>query len=66
MKHHYFTFIYLLFPSEGRGRKAWKTPNKTIIFNPRYVQLEIFFFMTPSCYLPKWTWTEPWSTDREG
>jgi len=42
MKRHYYTFIFLLFPSERRGRKVWQTPNKTTIFNPRYVHLEIF------------------------
>jgi len=39
MKHNYYTSTFLLFPSEGRGRKAWKTPKKKIIFNPRYVHL---------------------------
>ena len=42
MKHQHYSFIYLLFPSERRGRRACKTPNKAIIFNPRYVHLEIF------------------------
>jgi len=41
MKYDYYTFIFLPIPSEGWSRKAWKTSNKAIIFNPTYVQLEI-------------------------